>query len=105
MKNTKMNTRYWRVFAKLTLLGLAFVAFNFSIGSDLPRLGYMTFMDGILFTAFLITAITVLMNVFFRRLEITGHDQLAFKIDAYATTWYPFVYIITILFLIVIFLY
>lgn len=84
---------------------LIFVAFNFSIGSDLPRLGYMTFMDGILFSAFLITAVTVLMNVFFRRLEIKGHENLAIKIDAYATTWYPFVYIVTIVFLVVIFLY
>jgi len=84
---------------------LIFVAFNFSIGSDLPRLGYMTFMDGILFGAFLITAITVLINVFFRRLEILGHQDLAQKIDGYATNWYPVVYLATIAFLILIFLY
>jgi hypothetical protein len=84
---------------------LIFVAFNFSIGSDLPRLGYMTFMDGILFGAFLITAITVLINVFFRRLEILGHEDLAQNIDGYATNWYPVVYIATIAFLVLIFLY
>ena len=84
---------------------LIFVAFNFSIGSDLPRLGYMTFMDGILFAAFLITAITVLINVFFRRLEILGHDDLAQKIDGYATNWYPVVYLATLGFLVLIFLY
>jgi len=84
---------------------LIFVAFNFSIGGDLPRLGYMTFMDGIVFCAFLITAITVLINIFFRRLEILDHHDLAQNIDRYATTWYPVVYLTTIAFLILIFLY
>ncbi len=84
---------------------LIFVAFNFSIGGDLPRLGYMTFMDGIVFCAFLITAITVLINIFFRRLEILDHHDLAQNIDRYATTWYPVVYLVTIAFLILIFLY
>jgi hypothetical protein len=75
---------------------LIFVAFNFTIGSDLPRLGYMTFMDGILFAAFLITALTVLINVFLRRMETTEKMELANTIDRYITIMYPIIYLLII---------
>ena len=78
---------------------LIFVAFNFSIGSDLPRLGYMTFMDGILFTAFVGSALTVIINVIFRRFETTGRIELANTADKYITWGYPFIYLIAVLIL------
>jgi len=84
---------------------LIFVAFNFTIGKDLPRLGYMTFMDGVLFIAFVITALTVLINVVFRRFETTGRPELAKAIDKYLTWAYPFIYIIVLLALTWIFFY
>jgi hypothetical protein len=84
---------------------LIFVAFNFTIGSDLPRLGYMTFMDGILFAAFLITALTVLFNVFLRRMETTGKMELADTLDRYITIAYPIIYLLIIGSLIWIFFY
>jgi len=83
---------------------LIFVAFNFSIGSDLPRLGYMTFMDGIVFAAFFITAFTVLVNVFFRRLEITENMELAQFLNGYLTFIYPIIYLAALLCLIFAFL-
>lgn len=76
---------------------LIFVAFNFTIGKDLPRLGYMTFMDGILFTAFVLTALTVIINVVFRRFETTGRVELASTTDKYITWGYPFIYVIVML--------
>lgn len=84
---------------------LIFVAFNFTIGSDLPRLGYMTFMDGILFAAFLTTALTVLLNVFLRRMETTGKIELADTVDRYITIAYPIIYLLIIGSLIWIFFY
>jgi hypothetical protein len=84
---------------------LIFVAFNFTIGSDLPRLGYMTFMDGILFAAFLTTALTVLLNVFLRRMETTGKMELADTLDRYITIAYPIIYLLIIGSLIWIFFY
>lgn len=84
---------------------LIFVAFNFTIGSDLPRLGYMTFMDGILFAAFLITALTVLLNVFLRRMETTDKMELADTLDRYITIAYPIIYLLIIGSLIWIFFY
>ena len=84
---------------------LIFVAFNFNIGSDLPRLGYMTFMDGILFTAFVGSALTVIINVIFRRFETTGRIELANIADKYITWGYPFIYLIVVLALVWLFFY
>jgi hypothetical protein len=72
---------------------LIFVAFNFAISGDLPRLGYMTFLDFILVAMFVITGLIIVFNVGLRRLKITGREELARKIDAYALKWiYPLAY-------------
>jgi len=36
---------------------LAFIAFNFTLGSDLPRLGYLTFLDELMVIAFVFAAL------------------------------------------------
>ncbi|MCK5710635.1 MAG: hypothetical protein KAI07_08850 [Deltaproteobacteria bacterium] len=84
---------------------LILVVFNFTIGKDLPRLGYVTFMDSVLFIAFFITALTVLLNVLFRRLETGKKMELADTIDRYVTFALPIVCIITLSCLIWIFFY
>ena len=71
---------------------LLFAAFNFAILNDLPRLGYMTFLDFILVAMFIITGLIIVFNVRLRQLRIKDKDALARKIDAYALKWvYPFV--------------
>ncbi len=52
----------------------------------------MTFMDGIMFAAFLVTALVVLLNVFLRRLETTDHVQFAYSFDRFTTIIYPIIY-------------
>ena len=84
---------------------LILVVFNFTIGKDLPRLGYITFMDSVLFVAFFITALTVLLNVLFRRLETGKKMELADTIDRYVTFALPIICIITLSCLIWIFFY
>jgi hypothetical protein len=82
---------------------LVFIAFNFTIGSDLPRLGYLTFLDTILIVAFIITALTVVFNVALKRLDAKGKTELTQKIDAYLLWGYPLFYVAGIVLLILIF--
>jgi hypothetical protein len=82
---------------------LVFIAFNFTIGSDLPRLGYLTFLDTILIIAFVVTALTVIFNVALKRLETMGKTDLTQKIDTYLLWGYPIFYVVGMILLILIF--
>lgn len=76
---------------------LLFIAFNFTLSNDLPRLGYVTFLDEVLLCMFIVSGLLVLLNVYVRRLEILGKaDQIA-KIDHYIIWSYPFLYLVMIL--------
>ncbi len=68
---------------------LVFVAFNFTISDDLPRLGYLTFMDAIVFSTFVFSGLVILVNVVFRRMEVNGHEDLARVIDKFTLWIYP----------------
>ena len=61
-------------------------------------------MDSVLLAAFLVTALTVLSNVFFRRLETADNIELADTLDRYVTLAYPIIYIVTLLCLMWIFI-
>lgn len=76
---------------------LLFVAFNFTISNDLPRLGYLTFMDTIIISGFIVTSMTVITNVYLKRKEVTGRGRLADQIDKYGIWVYPFAYIASII--------
>ena len=71
---------------------LIFVAFNFTIATDLPRLGYLTFLDTFLIFGFAITALTVVYNVILKRFETHGRKDSAQKIDKYFVWGYPVLY-------------
>jgi hypothetical protein len=66
--------------------------FNFAVGSELPRLGYLTFTDSILILAFVVTAVTVIANVVLKRLSVTGKEDVARKWDGTILWGYPVLY-------------
>ena len=72
---------------------LLFIAFNFIVSGDLPPLSYLTFMDSILFTAFFITSLTIIVNVMLRYMEVNERIALARRIDHYIIWAYPMLYI------------
>lgn len=81
-----------RDFVKRVDLGvttlLLFIAFNFAVSSDLPRLGYITAMDAFMTGSFVITGAVLLVNVMFRKLQTSGREDLAYRLDRYAIWGY-----------------
>ncbi|WP_170479587.1 hypothetical protein [Ruegeria arenilitoris] len=72
---------------------LVFVAFNWAISADLPRLGYLTFLDFILQCMFLMTGALIVFNVALRKLKVSGREGTARVLDNYAIKWiYPLGY-------------
>jgi hypothetical protein len=73
---------------------LLFIAFNFTIAGDLPRLGYLTFMDTLLASAFGLSVLVVAYNVALKRMEKENPDSWLFQLDKYMLWVYPLMYAI-----------
>jgi hypothetical protein len=56
---------------------LLFIAFNFTISNDLPRLGYLTLMDSILASTFVVTSLVVVFNGYLKWLEVRDKKSIA----------------------------
>lgn len=78
---------------------LAFIAFNFTVAGDLPRLGYMTFLDALILALFLLSAGAVVYNVALQRAAKSGHEARVKAIDWHVTYWgFPLVVIFAVVF-------
>lgn len=75
---------------------LLFIAFNFTIGNDLPRLGYLTLLDMLLVSAFLVTSLVMIISVFLKRAEALGKEALVRAVDRYVIIAYPLGYLIAV---------
>ena len=73
---------------------LLFIAFNFTISSDLPRLGYLTFLDTLLLSTFVLTGLVLIYNVILKRLESDGRVKLVRIVDRYTVWLHPLIYAI-----------
>lgn len=72
---------------------LLFIAYNFTIANDLPKLGYLTFMDRIIISTFVMTAVIFAYNVYLRWLSMNEKKELAERLDSYMVWVYLLVYI------------
>jgi hypothetical protein len=73
---------------------LLFIAFNFTISNDLPRLGYLTLFDMFLISTFVVTALVLVLSVYQRRMETDGRIETVQRIDGYVLTFYPIAYLV-----------
>ncbi|WP_092365538.1 hypothetical protein [Cribrihabitans marinus] len=72
---------------------LVFVAFNWAVSADLPRLGYLTFVDFILQWVFVVTGAIIVFNMVLARMQLKGQGELAETLDYYVIRWvYPLGY-------------
>ena len=72
---------------------LLFIAFNFSLASNYPRLGYVTFLDAIMAVTFVINALVLLYNVQMKRLETRGEIERVERVDNIMDWTYPLIYL------------
>ncbi|TAJ45470.1 ligand-gated ion channel [Methanofollis fontis] len=82
---------------------LLFIAFNFTIANDLPRLGYLTFLDSILVTTFMISGATVAYNLYLKWLATERQKEIAERIDRIIVWLYPLGYILAIALILIFF--
>ncbi|MDV7144981.1 hypothetical protein R3X27_20055 [Tropicimonas sp. TH_r6] len=76
---------------------LAFIAYNFTISGELPRLGYVTFIDALMMSVFILSVASVVYNVALRRLSMAGMEEKARAMDWHTTHWgYPLLFIGTV---------
>jgi hypothetical protein len=72
---------------------LLFIAFNFTISDDLPRLGYVTYLDALLVCTFIISVFVLVYNVYLKRQENRGREGRARRIDRFMIWLYPLGYV------------
>lgn len=72
---------------------LLFIAFNFSLSDNYPRLGYVTFLDAIMAVTFVVNALVLLYNVNMKRLENKGESARVERVDAIFDWLYPLLYL------------
>lgn len=72
---------------------LLFIAFNFAIASDLPRLGYATLLDWVMLFTFVFTSLIFAYNLYLRLLETRENIALAERIDKIMIWLYPVMYL------------
>lgn len=73
---------------------LLFIAFNFTIGSSLPRLGYLTFMDSVLITTFAVGGINLVYNLLLTRMFERNPENRLFAFDRYMLGIQPLLYLL-----------
>ena len=68
---------------------LSLIAYNFVIDQELPKLGYMTFLDGFIFISYIFAGFPTLQTIFCRRLYDSNRAELSISLDRYCQKLLP----------------
>ena len=75
---------------------LTVVAFHQVVSANLPRIGYLTFMDGIVYVAFASVGLTMISNIWAQRQEYMGKPENGVKMDKIGKIAFPIVFVVAI---------
>lgn len=73
---------------------LVFVAFNFTVSDDLPRLGYLTLLDTLLISTFAVTSLIIVLNVYLQWLTKHHQEARAQRLDRVAIWGFPLGFVV-----------
>jgi hypothetical protein len=68
---------------------LTVVAFHQVVAANLPRIGYLTFLDGMVYVAFVTVGLTVLTTIWAQRQEYQGNLEMVEKLDRIGRWAFP----------------
>lgn len=71
---------------------LSIVAYQFSVGSNLPNIDYLTFADIFLLVSFVILFITIIESIFVYTLFKRGYGEVALQVDIFFRWFFPICY-------------
>lgn len=75
---------------------LTVVAFHQVVSTNLPRIGYLTFMDGVVYVAFASVGLTIMSNIWAQRQEYLGKPENVEKMDAIGRVAFPVVFLVAL---------
>ena len=75
---------------------LTVVAFQLLISQNLPRVGYLTFLDAVILMSFMLMILTIVENVVVCGFQGGSKKKLAERIDKTCRWAFPLVYILSI---------
>ncbi len=93
----------WLLKIPMTML-LSMVALEFTVTRDLPRVGYLTFLDAVFLVSFAFFFLSAFEIALVFRLHIAGKRSLAVKLHTAGKWAYPLTYVLTVLILALFFL-
>ena len=64
------------------------------VADDLPRLGYLTFLDSIKLIGFVISITGLMLALYFKRLEGQGREEFAIRLERHTLIFAPAIFII-----------
>lgn len=90
MPGEPATSRMERAFIAL----LTVVAFHQIVAGNLPRISYLTFMDGVVFVAFASVGLTMVSIMLSQRYENQGRADVVLRMDRYARLMFPAIFVV-----------